>query len=154
MELDLKDIHVGEAIEKRRKELHVSKCELGRRLGVRQQHVNRILERNTMETAKLFKVCEALDYNFFSLFCPLKHGLSAYLSAVAVNGDAHNQIGDVRQTVELSKMKEEAKQKDETIERQSARIDELKEEITRLVSNLKDKDAIIELLRERRQSTT
>lgn len=70
MEINIKRVHVGAEIEKRRVELGISKSELGRRIGVTQQHVNRILDRETMETSRLVKVSEALDYNFFLLFCP------------------------------------------------------------------------------------
>lgn len=41
-------------------------------VNVPQQHVNRILERETMETNKLVQVSEALEFNFFELFCPNK----------------------------------------------------------------------------------
>ena len=51
MEVAVKSVHIGEAIEKRRLELDISKSELGRRIGVSQQHVNRILKRDTMETS-------------------------------------------------------------------------------------------------------
>ena len=71
MEMNIKHVHVGAEIEKRRVELGLSKSELGRRIGVPQQHVNRILERETMETNRLVKVSEALDCNFFSFFCPI-----------------------------------------------------------------------------------
>ena len=43
MEISIKHVHVGAEIEKRRVELGLSKSELGRRIGVPQQHVNRIL---------------------------------------------------------------------------------------------------------------
>ena len=69
MDIDIKNVHIGEAIEKRRNELGLSKSELGRKIGVPQQHVNRILERETMETKRLIKVSEALGFNFFTLFC-------------------------------------------------------------------------------------
>ena len=58
MEMNIKHVHVGAEIEKRRVELGLSKSELGRRIGVPQQHVNRILERETMETNRLVKVSE------------------------------------------------------------------------------------------------
>ena len=67
MDIDIKLVHIGQAIDKRRNELGLSKSELGRRIGVPQQHINRILERETMETSKLAKVSQALDYNFFVL---------------------------------------------------------------------------------------
>ena len=102
MDNDIKHVHVGQAIDKRRNELGLSKSELGRKIGVPQQHVNRILERETMETSRLIKVSEALDFNFFSLFCPRQHHISAHLAAVALDGNANNLIGDAELAVQLS----------------------------------------------------
>lgn len=151
MNIDIKHIHVGEAIEKRRIELGISKSELGRRIGVTQQHVNRILERETMETKRLIKVSEALDFNFFTLFCPVQHQICAYLAAVAVDGNAHNNIGDAELAAQLNKVQSEVENKNETIKLLKEQIESLNAQITRLDSNLKDKDAIIELLKERRK---
>ena len=153
MDIKVNPIHVGQAIEKRRNELGISKSELGRRIGVNQQHVNRILERETMETKKLVKVCEALDFNFFTLFCPVQHQISAYLAAVAVDvavdGNAHNNIGDAELAAQLKNVQSEVDNKNETIKLLKEQIESLNAQITRLDSNL-DKDAIIELLKERR----
>lgn len=150
MDIKICPVHVGHAIENRRKELGISKSELGRRIGVTQQHVNRILERETMETNKLVKVCEAHDFNFFTLFCPVPHQISAYLAAVAVDGNAHNNIGDAELASQLNKVQSEVENKNETIKLLKNQIESLNTQITRLDSNLKDKDAIIELLKERR----
>ena len=70
MNIDIKDVHVEQAIDHRRNELGLSKSELGRRLGIPQQHINRLLERETMETKRLVKACKALDFNFFALKSP------------------------------------------------------------------------------------
>ena len=102
MDVDVKYVHVGEAIDRRRNELGLSKSEFARRIGVPQQHVNRILERETMETKRLVRVCEVLDFNFFSLFCPVQHQISAYLAAVALEGNAHNIIGDAELASQLA----------------------------------------------------
>lgn len=72
MDNRIRHVHIGQAIEKRRNELGLSKSELGRKIGVPQQHINRILERDTMETKRLIKVSEALDFNF-SLFSAQYH---------------------------------------------------------------------------------
>ena len=79
MDIDIKLVHIGQAIDKRRHELGLSKSELGRRIGVPQQHINRILERETMETSKLAKVSQALDYNFFALFCSMSHPCGCHI---------------------------------------------------------------------------
>ena len=123
MDIDIKLVHIGQAIDKRRNELGLSKSELGRRIGVPQQHINRILERETMETSKLAKVSQALDYNFFALFCSMSHQISAYL----------------------------AESQKEIIKLLKEQIDNLNTQINRLDSNLNDKDEIIRLLKERGQ---
>ena len=148
MDNDIKHVHVGQAIDKRRNELGLSKSELGRKIGVPQQHVNRILER---ETSRLIKVSEALDFNFFSLFCPRQHHISAHLAAVALDGNANNLIGDAELAVQLSSEKKETENLRETIKLLKEQIESLNSQILRLDSNLKDKDIIIELLKERRK---
>lgn len=150
MSSDVRDVHLDQAIEKRRVELGISKSELGRRIGVSQQHVNRILERETMETNKLFKVCQALECNFFSLFCLSRHQFSAQLVAVSLDGDANN-IGDSVLAIQLLAEQTNAKHLNETIKLLKDQIEGLKAQISRLDSNLQDKDAIIDLLKEKRQ---
>ena len=146
---DVRDVHIGQAIEKRRVELKISKSELGRKIGVPQQHVNRILERETMETNKLVKVCQALDYNFFSLFCPVSHHISAQLAAVSFDGDANNNIGDSGLASQLINEQRKVEHLNDTVRLLKDQIDSLNAQIKRLDSNLKDKDSIIELLKER-----
>ena len=128
MNIDIKDVHVGQAIDQRRNELGLSKSELGRRLGIPQQHINRLLERETMETKRLVKACKALDFNFFALFNIGDSGLAAQLTAEQA------KVENLNGTIKLLK----------------EQIDSLNAQIIRLDSNLKDKDAIIELLKERR----
>ena len=154
MNIDIKDVHVGQAIDQRRNELGLSKSELGRRLGIPQQHINRLLERETMETKRLVKACKALDFNFFALFCPANPQVSAYLTAVALldGGDAHNNIGDSSLAAQLTAEQAKVENLNGTIKLLKEQIDSLNAQIIRLDSNLKDKDAIIELLKERRQN--
>ena len=147
MDNDIKHVHVGQAIDKRRNELGLSKSELGRKIGV---HINRILERDTMETSRLIKVSEALDFNFFSLFCPRQHHISAHLAAVSLDGNANNLIGDAELAVQLSSEKKETENLRETIKLLKEQIESLNSQILRLDSNLKDKDVIIELLKDRK----
>lgn len=150
MEINIRHVHVGAEIEKRRVELGLSKSELGRRIGVPQQHVNRILERETMETSRLVKVSEALDYNFFSLFCSVPQQISAYLAAVSLQGNANNIIGEAELASQLSKERTEVESQKEAIKLLKEQIANLNLQITRLESHLDDKDRIIKLLEERR----
>ena len=143
-------MHVGAEIEKRRVELGISKSELGRRIGVTQQHVNRILDRETMETSRLVKVSEALDYNFFSLFCPVPQQISAHLAAVSLQGNAHNIIGEAELASQLSKERAEVESQKEAIKLLREQIQNLNMQITHLESHLGDKERIIKLLEERK----
>ena len=146
MNIDIKDVHVGQAIDQRRNELGLSKSELGRRLGIPQQHINRLLERETMETKRLVKACKAL-------VCPVNPQISAYLAAVALDGgDANNNIGDSGLAAQLTAEQTKVENLNGTIKLLKEQIDSLNAQIIRLDSNLKDKDAIIELLKERRQN--
>mgnify|MGYP005974832963 CR=1 FL=1 len=150
MEINIRRIHVGAEIEKRRVELGISKSEFGRRIGVTQQHVNGILARETMDTNRLIKVSEALDYNFFSLFCSVPQQISAYLAAVSVQGNAHNIIGEAELASQLAKERAEVESQKEAVKFLKEQIDSLKLQITHLESHLDDKDRIIKLLEERK----
>lgn len=151
MEIELKQVHIGQAIDVRRKELGLTKTEFGKRIDVPQQHVNRILERETIETSRLVKISNALDFNFFALYCQIKPSISGVLAAISLGGNANNQIGDAAlaaQVIETQHSIETYKAANEALKEQ---IELLKEQISRMDENLKDKSAIIELLKERRQ---
>lgn len=166
MKVELKSIHVGQAIDKRRKELKMSKTALGERIGVRQQHVNRILQRDTMETARLIRVCQVLDYNFFALFCPIQEYPSAYFKSQAgsdgigeyENGESimeklNKTIDELKEkNIYVSRLEEKLANEQERADQLKQRIDDLKGRLGNLESNLKDKDVIIELLKERLQA--
>ena len=64
----MKDIHIGKAIEDRLVEIRMSKSEFGRKIGVPQQNVNRILEHKAITTDKLQLISEVLDFDFFALY--------------------------------------------------------------------------------------
>lgn len=147
MDREPKDIHIGHAIEKRRQELRMTKSELARRIGIPQQHINRMLERDTMETKRLVKVSEALDFNFFGIFCSNIQETSSFLS---VFSSLQKKEPGLAGTVQLAKELTGEKNKNELLEQQvkdlKDRIEDLKGQISRLDNNLRDKDTIIRLL--------
>ena len=133
-----KRVHIGKALDKQREIKKMSKTELGRRIGVRQQHMNNIFDNENIDTGKLAKLCEVLEFNFFTLYCDLKPNISAYLSALALgNGDANNNIGDAALTLELEMQKAKVKEL-------TAQMDSLKRENITLSDRIQDKDKIIE----------
>ena len=142
--IQLKEVHVGKAILERLEKLDMSKSEFGRRIGVPQQHVNRIFEKEYIDTRKLIKICRALEFNFFSLFCEFPTQVEAHLSAVALgDGDAHNNIGESAVLTEMESYKQAV---------QNAKVNEarMQEQIDILKNNLRDKEEIINLLKERK----
>ena len=140
--VELKSVHVGREIAKRLDELNMTKTEFGKLIGVQQQHVNRILERDTMETKKLYKVCQVLEMNFFSLFCQFPTNVNAYLAAVVLgNGDANNNIGEAAILSEIEKLKSDVKHYEESNAL-------LREQIQTLRDNLADKDELIQVYKQ------
>jgi transcriptional regulator with XRE-family HTH domain len=147
MDIQLKEVHVGEEIRKRLEFLHMTKTEFGRRIGVPQQHVNRILERDTMETRKLVKVCHVLDENFFAMFCQFNiTNITSNLASLAVNSDgAHLNtiIGDAVAAQQL----QSALDKIETLKNDITRLEDANRQ---LKSQLDDKNELIEVYKNRR----
>ena len=66
--MKIKQVNIGLSIEHRLNELGISKSEFGRKIGIPQQNVNRILTRDSIDTDKLITISEALDFNFFDYF--------------------------------------------------------------------------------------
>ena len=142
----LRTVHIGEAIKKRLDELKMTKTEFGRLIDTPQQHVNSIFNRENIDTGKLIKICRALKFNFFSLYCSASAPISAYLSAVSTAGNALNNLGDpaLLAEIEIAKVKlEEAKGRESDLRDQIAG---LKDNVEQLKSQLQDKDKIITLI--------
>lgn len=98
----LNKVDIGAEIEARINQLGLSKSEFGRKIGIPQQNVNRILEKPNIDTEKLLQICNVLDFNFFTLFCPSS---AEHFEAHGKHGIAAKNIGSVdnREIVEISK---------------------------------------------------
>lgn len=66
--MTIERVNIGLSIERKLNELGMSKSEFGRRIGIPQQNVNRILDKTSIDTEKLAAISEALEYNFFQEF--------------------------------------------------------------------------------------
>ena len=143
--IGLKGVHIGKAIRQRVEELRLNKSEFARLIGTPQQHINRIFDKETIDTGKLLKISRALNFNFFSLYCGFHTNISANLSAVTLHGNAHNNLGDssLIGQLETSNVKlENAKVTEADLRDQIAG---LKDCVELLKSQLRDKDEIIKL---------
>lgn len=101
MLMNIERVNIGLSIEQKLNELGMSKSEFGRKIGVPQQNVNRILDKTSIDTDKLATISEALGYNFFKEYTDDLSDTSMDVSLAGnnnqVNGNgAHNNInGDV-----------------------------------------------------------
>ena len=101
MLVNIERVNIGLSIEQKLNELGMSKSEFGRKIGVPQQNVNRILDKTSIDTDKLATISEALGYNFFKEYTDDLSDTSMEVSLAGnnnqVNGNgAHNNInGDV-----------------------------------------------------------
>ena len=58
--------HIGQFIEKRRKELKITKVELARRVGISRQYLAMLIYRKHLHQLDvILKICLALDCDFF-----------------------------------------------------------------------------------------
>jgi plasmid maintenance system antidote protein VapI len=141
MDIELKEAHVGQIIKDRLYELGMKKNTFAQKVGVPQQHINRILDRETMETAKLVKVSQVLGINIFAKFCNFPTQVSAYLSAVSMGEGAssNNEIGGAAVIAEMEKYKAKVESMQTNIkllEDQIATLKQLNESQERTISIL------------------
>lgn len=88
-----KGINIGLCIEQKLNELGINKSEFGRRIGVANQNVNRILEKKSIDTDKLIEISNALGYNFFLEFIEDANNAVANGDAsVAVSGNSNTSV--------------------------------------------------------------
>lgn len=90
--MKLERVNIGMNIEQKLNELGISKSEFGRRIGIPQQNVNRILEKPNIDTERLIAISEALEYNFFSDYSSEYNKVVASEGSVAVNGNNNSNV--------------------------------------------------------------
>lgn len=111
---------------KRINQLGISRSEFARRIGMHQQHIKGLLEKRSLDTEKLSAISEALDFNFFQLYCD---GISIDPSRLDVNNDVSSDTPQSDNRRELQ-----------------VRNELLAEKITMLENIIEDKKKIIRLL--------
>lgn len=149
MVIKLNKVHIGEEIKKRLDEKKMSKSEFARRIGAQQQHINRVFEKDTIETKRLVAVSEALDFNFFSLFCDNPNNVFAYLAAVSLgDGNAINLSGDAALLAQIEVLNTKISGLERERDAFAGQIESFKRNVEQLESNLRDKDEIISLIKQ------
>jgi DNA-binding transcriptional MerR regulator len=144
MQVELKEIHIGKAIEDRINEINMPKGEFAKKAGIPQQHVYRVFERDTIDIKKLIRVCRALDFNFFALFCEFKNNINAYWSAVNL-GDNGKSLNVLTKEAALATQAMFSDMKSKEAEKMVNVYSQL---ISRTEAQLADKDELIKVKNE------
>jgi transcriptional regulator with XRE-family HTH domain len=77
----MEQIHIGELIKLRIKQLGMTKAEFSRRINKSPQNVHDLLKRKSVDTDLLVSISKVLDYNFFT----------AYISGNTVHEDLNSK---------------------------------------------------------------
>lgn len=143
---EIQTVHIGEAINNRRIELMLTKTELAQRIGVSRQRLNSILARPAIDTSLLSKVCEAMGYNFFTLYGRNEHEKIPFFRVSHIpmcSGDNFSEVDERNHQIEC--MRAEIKQKDEKINLYK----ELCEDLKKMLNKLQEKNMPVESLDKR-----
>lgn len=143
-EIEIKDVHIGREIDKRREELAMSKSELARQMGIRQQHINHLLGSETIETKRLVKISKILRFNFFSLYFNNPMNISQICSSLSLGeGDSFTLIGSDAIATQIKLQQQKIESMDENRNILKEQIASLKSQIKLQESTIKEKDDII-----------
>ena len=63
------DFNIGEMVKKQLRIKKISQEQLSVMLGIPKTNTNRLLSNSSIDTDKLNKICEAIDYNFYAEIC-------------------------------------------------------------------------------------
>lgn len=147
--MEIARINIGLSIEQRLNELGMSKSELGRKIGIPQQNINRILDKSSIDTDKLAAISKALDFNFFDCFRPIETNETKGTAmdgsvAVSDNATAHHistnvvSGGDAIQAERIKSLETLLKEKDIRLAEKDTLLAE-KERIIKVYERINDK---------------
>lgn len=147
-----KSVNIGLIIEQKLNELGINKSEFGRRIGIANQNVNRILERKSIDTDKLIEISNALGYNFFSEF--IDEGNNAVANgdgSVAVSGNNNTSVVNGALATGNGSVAVNGNNNNHVVGNGHAGTEILEEKIRLLEELLAEKERLIQVLMERRK---
>lgn len=68
--MNIREIHIGQLVEERIKEMGITKAEFGRRISTSRQNVNTILKKKSLDSEMLGNISEVLNFDFFTYYGP------------------------------------------------------------------------------------
>lgn len=123
----IRTIHIGEEIKKRFDASGLTQKEFGAKIGMPQQNVSRVFNASSIDTNRLAKVCVALKFNFFALYCEdntMK--TEGDFSPLSKEGDVSVVVGDAILAERVKSLEILVNEKTERINELKERIEELK----------------------------
>lgn len=106
-------IHIGEKIKEKAYELRIGTTELAKAVNTSKQNIYGIYKRESIDTALLYKISKALNFDFFSLYINTKlppHNAEVsskkdkkYPDLESENSLIKNQLMDLQEKYELLK---------------------------------------------------
>lgn len=100
------EIHIGQLIEKRRKELSITKVELAKRVGTTRQNIMMITYNKSIQVEMLQKFCEAMNYDFFQHFVlqtndNIKNQMQAVIDQMQIQMNAlRKQVEEMKKIID------------------------------------------------------
>jgi DNA-binding Xre family transcriptional regulator len=85
------EIHIGSLIHEVCVAKRITGAELSRKIFTSRQNINKIFQRNSIDTYQLLKLCKALDHDFFHMIS-VKSGMSEDTSAMSKNNDGKLKV--------------------------------------------------------------
>lgn len=133
-----KDVHIGLAIEQRMNELGLNKSQLALRIGFSNQYINKLFNKDGIDTSRLISISEALDYDFFSLYRPIEGDATPVTHIVKTKGDNSpaTMNGDVNVAAPQPILNERIEALEKIIEEKNKLLDE-KERTIKILMNQK-----------------
>lgn len=103
-----KDMHIGQLIEQRRKELSMTKVELARRIGVSRQYMGMIIFRKKLHQLDIIqKICVALNCDFLQHYALQSNDEIKKIMQSVIDQKQHQIDEFQKQLEEMKKMIEE-----------------------------------------------
>lgn len=127
--MELKYVDIGREIKLKFERSRMTKTLFAKKLNIPSQNVNRIFEKDSIETSKLLAISNALNFNFFSLYSDDKDksvSTQGDFSPINKDGDLTYMVGDAVLAEKVKSLEAINAEKDERIKELKERIEELK----------------------------
>lgn len=111
--MNLRDVNIGERIKSVLHQRKIVQSQLGEMICVPQSKISKILSRSSIDTDELYKISEALNYNFFEEYCIREENKKENVIVTSYSSEFLQRFEQLHE--QNIRMKDEIKEKDQTI---------------------------------------